>query len=234
MHDQEGGVSIVGEAWSAARTTRSLPSRLLLPIVRSTCSGIRTSALIRGLQPLVHHRTMCEFSRRTRTLAHHLQSRRKRPAHARTSYALGAMRGWVRAPAAGLPRALAYAAPTSTATCAAARGQRKDRQVLGRVVPLDAAPSSLVVRKASTRRYLSFDPVTEQIASEMRLVLRTDKGKAGVVLPSFPRLAVRCLPPSPLRPFPNGVAWRGAPKLIRKPGAALLACSRLIRRTACP
>ena len=38
-----------------------------------------------------------------------------------------------------------------------------------------------LVRKASTHRYLSFDPVTEHIASEMRLVLRSNKGKAGVL-----------------------------------------------------
>ena len=38
-----------------------------------------------------------------------------------------------------------------------------------------------LVRKAGTRRYLSFDAVTEHIASEMRLVLRSDKGKAGVL-----------------------------------------------------
>ena len=38
-----------------------------------------------------------------------------------------------------------------------------------------------MVRKASTHRYLSFDPVTEHIASEMRLILRSNKGKAGVL-----------------------------------------------------
>jgi hypothetical protein len=37
-----------------------------------------------------------------------------------------------------------------------------------------------LVRKASTHRYLSFDAVTEHIASEMRLVLRSATGKAGV------------------------------------------------------
>ena len=37
-----------------------------------------------------------------------------------------------------------------------------------------------LVRKASTHRYLSVDAVTEHIASEMRLILRSDKGKAGV------------------------------------------------------
>jgi hypothetical protein len=38
-----------------------------------------------------------------------------------------------------------------------------------------------LVRKASTRRYLSFDPVTEHIASEMCLILRSsNKVKAGV------------------------------------------------------
>ena len=38
-----------------------------------------------------------------------------------------------------------------------------------------------LVRKAGTHRYLSFDAVTEHIASEMRLILRSDKGKAGVL-----------------------------------------------------
>jgi hypothetical protein len=116
-----------------------------------------------------------------------------------------------------------------------ARGQRKDRQVLGRVVSLAAAPSPLVVRKASTHRYLSFDPVTEHIASEMRLVLHSNKGKAGVFCRACLDLpSAACLPPA-RAPTPEwrGMAWP-APKLIRKPGAALLACSRLIRRTAYP
>ena len=52
--------------------------------------------------------------------------------------------------------------------------------VLGRVVPLAAAPSRRVGSKASTHRYLSFDAVTEHIASEMRLILRSDKAKASV------------------------------------------------------
>ncbi len=38
-----------------------------------------------------------------------------------------------------------------------------------------------LVRKASTHRYPSFDPMTEHIASEMRLILCSDKGKAGVL-----------------------------------------------------
>ncbi len=92
-----------------------------------------------------------------------------------------------------------------------------------------------LVRKAGTHRYLSFDPVTEHIASEMRLILRSDKGGDGVST----ELASTCRPlpaPRPLaRPLPNGMgmAWP-VPKPIRKPGAALLACSRLIRRTAYP
>jgi hypothetical protein len=84
-------------------------------------------------------------------------------------------------------------------------------------VSLAAAPSPLVVRKASTHRYLSFDPVTEHIASEMRLVLRSDKGKAGVFcracldLPS----AACPVPVRPPTPEWRGMAWP-APKLIRK------------------
>ena len=77
--------------------------------------------------------------------------------------------------------------------------------------------------------------MTEHIASEMRLVLRSGKGKGRRALPSLPRLAVRCLPPLARLPITK---WRGmgwpAPKPIRKPGAALLACSRLVRRTAYP
>ena len=38
-----------------------------------------------------------------------------------------------------------------------------------------------LVRKASTHRYLSFDPMTEHIASEMRLILCSDNGKAGLL-----------------------------------------------------
>jgi hypothetical protein len=90
-----------------------------------------------------------------------------------------------------------------------------------------------LVRKAST--HISFDPVTEHIASEMRLVLRSDKGKAGVFCRACLDLPSAACPLPARPPTPE---WRGmagpAPKLpvIRKPGAALLACSRLIRRTA--
>ncbi len=38
-----------------------------------------------------------------------------------------------------------------------------------------------LVRTGSAHRYLSFDAVIEHIASEMRLILRSDKGKAGVL-----------------------------------------------------
>ena len=70
-----------------------------------------------------------------------------------------ATRGWARAPATGSPRA-----------------KYSDEWYLSpphRVAEL--------VRKASTHRYLSFDPVTEHIPSEMRLVLRSNKVKAGVL-----------------------------------------------------
>jgi len=107
-HDQEGGVSIVGGGGSAARTTRSLPSRLLLPICRSTCSGIWTSASIRGLHPLMDRRTPCAF----------VPHRPERVARTSVRARLRATRrGCARAPATGSPRALAYAAPTS-APCA--------------------------------------------------------------------------------------------------------------------
>ena len=92
-----------------------------------------------------------------------------------------------------------------------------------------------LVRKASTHRSLSFDPVTEHIASEMRLVLRRDKGKAGVLYRACLDLPSAACPPPARPPTPEwrGLAWP-APKPIRKPGAALLACSRLVRRTAYP
>ena len=88
-----------------------------------------------------------------------------------------------------------------------ARGQRKDRQALGRVVPLAAAPSRRVGSK-STHRYLSFDPVTEHIASEMRLILRSDKGKAGVLYRACLDLPSAACPPS--RPSAHSrMAWPG-------------------------
>ena len=105
------------------RTTRSLPSRLLLPICRSTCSGVWTSASIRGL--LLSCTPLCTAGglEDSAKIAKYLDEWYLSPPH--------------------------------------------------RVAEL--------VRKASTHRYLSFDPVTEHIPSEMRLVLRSDKGKAGVL-----------------------------------------------------
>jgi hypothetical protein len=212
-------------------TTRSLASRLLLPIFHSKRSGIWTSASIRGLHPPVHRRTPCVFSRRSRTLAHHLRSRRKRLAQARTSYAFGVTRSLDRAP--GSPTALAYAAPTSTPARAAGSrtAQRSPSTRTSGLSPPHRVGE--LVRKAST--HISFDPVTEHIASEMRLVLCSDTGKAGVLCGACLDLpSAACLQPA----RPPTPEWRGmagpAPKPIRKPGAALLACSRLIRRTAYP
>ena len=90
-----------------------------------------------------------------------------------------------------------------------------------------------LVRKASTHRSLSFDPVTEHIASERRLILRSDKGKAGVLYRAFLDLPSTVCPLSAPPSTPNwrGVAWP-APKLLRKPFVAMLACSRLVRHTA--
>ena len=68
-----------------------------------------------------------------------------------------ATRSWARAPATGSPRA-----------------KYSDEWYLS---PLHRVAE--LVRKASTGT--CFDPVTEQIASEMRLILRSDKGKAGVL-----------------------------------------------------
>jgi hypothetical protein len=93
------------------------------------------------------------------------------------------------------------------------RGQRKDRQVLGQVVPLAAAPSWLLVglvRKASTRRYLSFDSLTEHLglarcasssaATRARPACSTELASTSHPLPA---------PRPPARPLPDGVAWRG-------------------------
>ena len=92
-----------------------------------------------------------------------------------------------------------------------------------------------LVRKASTRRYLSFDAVIEHIASEMRLILRSDNGGDGVLCRACLDLPPAAYPPPARLPTPEwrGMAWP-VPKPIRKPGAALLACSRLVRRTAYP
>jgi hypothetical protein len=80
---------------------------------------------------------------------------------------------------------------------------------------------------------LSFDSATEHIAPHPA----QRQGQGRRALPSLPRLAV-CCPPArpparPPTPEWRGVAWP-VPKLIRKPGAALLACSRLARHTAYP
>jgi hypothetical protein len=66
-----------------------------------------------------------------------------------------------------------------------------------------------LVRKALTHRYPSFDPVTEHIASELRLILRSHKGKAGVLCRACLDLPSAACPRPLLRPLPDGVAWRG-------------------------
>ena len=43
-------------------------------------------------------------------------------------------------------------------------------------------------RKASTHSDQSFDPMTEHIASEMHLILRSDKGKASVLYGVYARM----------------------------------------------
>jgi hypothetical protein len=75
-----------------------------------------------------------------------------------------------------------------------------------------------LVRLASTHRYLSFDPVTEHIVSEMGLVLRSDKGKGWGVVPSLLRLAVRCLSPA-CSPARSRMAWHGAASTAADPEA---------------
>ena len=77
-----------------------------------------------------------------------------------------------------------------------ARGQRKDRQAPSTRTSGTSRRRTELVRKAGTHKYLSFDPVTEHIASEMRLILRSGRGKGRLVLPSLPRRAARCLPPA--------------------------------------
>ena len=65
--------------------------------------------------------------------------------------------------------------------------------------------------------------MTEHIASEMRLILHNDKGKAGVFYRACLDLPSAACPPPSRLPTPEwrGMGWR-APKPIRKPGAALL------------
>jgi hypothetical protein len=86
-----------------------------------------------------------------------------------------------------------------------------------------------LVRKASTHRYLSFDPVTEHTASEMHL-LRCDKGKAEVLyracldLPSClpparpPADLPSCLPPA-RPPAHSRTAWHGLASTAADPEA---------------
>ena len=107
-HDQEGGVSIVGEA--GPRRGRQDPCH-------QDCSS-RSAARcapeyghprrIRGLHSLVNRRTPCALA--------HLPERVARTSVGAT---FRVMRSWARAPATGSPRALAYAAPTATPTRAA-------------------------------------------------------------------------------------------------------------------
>ena len=161
-------------------TTRSLPSRLLLPICRSTCSGIWTSASIRGLHPLVHRRTLCGFAQQTPERV------------ARTS--VGATFRATSASATESPRAC-NAAPTSTLTRAAGT-RTAQRSLSTRTSGTSRRRTELVSwfeKKALAGAY-HFDPVTEHISSETRLILCSDKGKGQRVLPSLARLAVRCLP----------------------------------------
>ena len=93
-------------------------------------------------------------------------------------------------------------------------GRRSELRGVGPVPPATGSPRARysdewylspphrvagLVRKGSAHRYLSSDAVTEHIASEMRLILRSDKG-TGRPLPA----------PRPLAcPLPNGVAWPG-------------------------
>ena len=52
----------------------------------------------------------------------------------------------------------------------------------------------------------------------MRLILRSDKGKAGVFIPSLLRLAIRCLPPAHLLAH-SRMAWRGVASTEADPEA---------------
>jgi hypothetical protein len=93
-----------------------------------------------------------------------------------------------------------------------------------------------LVRKAGAHRYLSFDPRDRaHREGECASSSAATKGKAGVLYRACLDLPSAACPPPTRPPTPEwrGVAWP-APKPIRKPGAALLACSRLVRRTAYP
>jgi len=121
-----------------------------------------------------------------------------------------------------------------------ARGQRKDRQALGRVVPLAAAPSRRVGSK-STHRYLSFDPVTEHIASEMRLILRACLDLPSAACPpsrlsAHSRMAWRGLasteadPEARRGPFLRALGWSDTPPIVpTSEGLSSLAGSRRTR-----
>ena len=82
-----------------------------------------------------------------------------------------------------------------------------------------------LVVNASTRRYLSVDAVTEHIASEMRLILRSDKGKAGVLYRA-------CLDlPSAACPRLRALGWSiTPPALPTSEGLSSVAGSRRTRQ----
>ena len=108
-HDQEGGVSIVGEA--GPRRGRQDPSH------QDCCS--RSAA---RLAPVYGHPRRSVVCTHLCTAERRLANSPRTPAPvARTSVGatFRATRGWARAPATGSPRALAYAAPTSAPTRAA-------------------------------------------------------------------------------------------------------------------
>ena len=134
------------------RTTGSLPSRLLLPIFHATCSGIWTYASIRGLHSLAPCRTPCGFAPQTP----------ERVARTPVGTTFRATRGWARAPR---HRIATRAGICSTDFCTYACGGFEDSAKIAKYWDeWYLSPPHRVaelVRKASTHRYLSFNPVTE-------------------------------------------------------------------------
>ncbi len=128
---KKGGVSIVGEA--GPRRGRQDPCHQ--ECCSRSAARMWTSASIRGVHPLVHRRTACAFAPHTP----------ERVAHTSVGATFRATRvGPVRPPPDRHARSHMQHRLRHPRVWRI-RGQRKDRQVLGQVVPLAAAPSWFIV-----------------------------------------------------------------------------------------
>ncbi len=90
-----------------------------------------------------------------------------------------------------------------------ARRQCKDRQVLGRVVPLAAAPSRRVGSKSRHSQVPVLRPRDRAHRERDAPHPPQRQGQGRGVVPSLPRLAVLPAPRPAARPLPYGVAWSG-------------------------